>query len=359
MKSGNRSRLSFGLLSAIGLLLVACTPNFKDSPTAERVLPPNAAPQGHLEADALVADDGTRLPLRVWLPFEPAHHWPAPIRAIIVALHGFNDRSMAFNLSAQVWQRDNIATYAFDQRGFGANNFPGRWAGAKTLAQDLATAVRVLKARYPDLPVYALGESMGGGVVLDAVGGRTGAEIAHPDGVILAAPAVWARRTMPVLNRVVLWGGVRLLPSVTLTGNDLGIMPTDNYPVLRGLGRDPLFIKATRIDAIYGLVDLMDQALDAVPRDTLPTLVLYGADDQVIPKEPLQQLARTLPDRTGGEQRFAYYPDGWHMLLRDIEFPIVADDVAAWIFDHTAPLPSGADQSGKQFVADALKAAAD
>mgnify|MGYP003341831275 CR=1 FL=1 len=48
-----------------------------------------------------------------------------------------------------------------------------------------------------------------------------------------------------------------------------------------------------------------------------------------------------LPKRE--DSRLAFYRNGYHLLLRDKEGPRVAADVAAWIGDHEAPLPSGAD----------------
>jgi acylglycerol lipase len=322
---------------AILLALGACAPDFATAPNA--MGPPAAL--SHLGPDSLVVDDGTRLPLRYWPARGPGNR-PAPVHAVILAVHGFNDYSNCFEMPAEIWARNGIATVAYDQRGFGANADSGIWPGDETLRGDLASALRLTRARFPDLPVYVLGESMGAAVVLDAL--AQPGQI-RPDGVILVAPAVWARRTMPLLNRVVLWAGVRIMPQETFTGEGLGVVASDNYPMLRRLGSDRLFIKATRVDAIYGLVDLMDKALAAAPQDKLPTLVLYGAHDQVIPKEPILDFTTGLPDIAGGEQRIAYYRDGWHMLLRDLEGPVVADDVVAWIGDHQTPLPSGADRA--------------
>ena len=57
--------------------------------------------------------------------------------------------------------------------------------------------------------------------------------------------------------------------------------------MLMALGRDPLVIKETRIDAIYGLMQLMDDAYAKVPDVKTPVLLLYGAHDEVIPREPV------------------------------------------------------------------------
>src|SRR3546814_18386269 len=99
--------------------------------------------------------------------------------------------------------------------------------------------------------------------------------------------------------------------------------------MLRALGRDALFIKETRIDAIHGVVNLMDAALEAGPEIGVPTLLLYGERDQVVPAEPTFQFWRSLPAAAAAARRLAYYTEGWHLLLRDLQAEVVIADAAA------------------------------
>jgi alpha-beta hydrolase superfamily lysophospholipase len=185
---------------------------------------------------------------------------------------------------------------------------------------------------------------MGGAVAIIAMTDESGTPIPDVDGVILVAPAVWGRPTMDLLPRVALWIGVRVAPGLTLTGRGLHIQASDNIPMLRALARDPLVIKDTRIDTIWGLVNLMDAALASAPRLRAPLLLMYGAEDEVIPKRPIRRFVRALPPDSRGRRIFAYYEHGYHMLLRDLEGPAVIADVAGWVLAPGAPLLSGADR---------------
>ena len=160
-------------LAAIALLLflAACANDNSDSSVSATQ---NGTPR--LGDHFILTDDGAKLPLRSWLP-------DGKPRAIILALHGFNDYSNAFTHPGVDWAKDGIATYAYDQRGFGEAPGRGLWAGSKRLAEDLTLTSRLLRARYPGTPLYLLGESMGGAVVAAAITGAAGAPI--PDG---AAP---------------------------------------------------------------------------------------------------------------------------------------------------------------------------
>ncbi|HUZ72171.1 MAG TPA: lysophospholipase, partial [Stellaceae bacterium] len=289
------------------------------------------------------ADDGAVLPLHIWLP-------KGKVEATILALHGFDDYSNAFAGAAAEWAKHGIATYAYDQRGFGQAPDRGYWVGTYRLDQDAAIASRLVAARHPGVPHFLLGESMGGAVAITAVTGAVGALRPVADGIILVAPAVWGRATMNVFERVALWAGDTVVPGLTLTGSGLHIMASDNIPMLRALGRDPLVIKATRVDTIYGLVNIMDRALAAAPRLDLPMLLLYGQHDEIIPRDAVETMIAELPRQGAAMRRIAWYPDGYHMLLRDLDGKIVQRDIERWIADPAAPLPSGADRDAAPLV---------
>lgn len=304
-----------------------------------RMAPPGPGPtEPELTDLSFVAADGLRLPYRVWLPEdeEPA--------AVILALHGFNDYSKAFENAGKAWAELGIATYAYDQRGFGAGPSPGLWPGSEALKRDLRTFHGLLRRRHPDAPLYLLGDSMGGAVIAAALAAPDPPPVA---GAILSAPAVWGRDAQPWYQRASLWVAVRLVPGWTPSGAELDIQASDNIEMLIELGRDPLVIKETRIDAVAGLVDLMDEAQAAAPRIDQRLLVLYGAKDELIPWPPVRRFWAALPERAAARQSFAYYEAGWHMLLRDLQAETVIADVASWILAPEARLPSGALAAGK------------
>ncbi len=289
-----------------------------------------------LEDDSFIAADGVRLPLRSWLPEgEPT--------AVIVALHGFNDYSRAFRLPGNYMRRHGVAVYAYDQRGFGHAPHFGVWAGTDNLTRDASDMVRAIMQRYPHVPVYLLGESMGGAV---AVAAASQPDFPPIDGVILSAPALWGGDTMNPFYRALLWSFAHTFPGKKLTGEDLHVLASDNIAMLRALGGDPYFIKATRVDAIYGLVHLMDVAYANIGKVRAPILLLYGSHDQVIPPQPIINSLRHAPDGT----KAAYYPLGYHMLLRDLHGDVPVRDILAWIDNPYAPLPSGYDRRAQRML---------
>ena len=321
-------------ISALALLLTVVVAGCTALPRYNVALP--ALPQAVLQSsDSFTMPDGAVLPARAWLP--PAAP-PAAPRAVILALHGFNDSRDAWAIPAPAFAQAGIAVYAPDQRGFAAAPGRGTWPGATTLANDAATMLAQLRARYPGTPLYAMGESMGGAVLMTL---EARPDAPNLDGWILLSPAVWGRQQMGPGISASLWLVSNLLPGLSLTGAEvpLKVRASDNNEALLALVRNPLTIRRTRIDALRGLTDLMDDAQEAAPHLHGPTLILYGAQDTLVPEDATAHAWSRLPNRT----RTAYYPQGYHLLLRDLNRTAPTNDVISWINNPNAFLPSGAD----------------
>jgi alpha-beta hydrolase superfamily lysophospholipase len=318
-------------LSAL-LTLAACAPY---------VELPGPQVRGAMMTDSFVYTyDGAALPLRSWLPDgEP--------KAVIVALHGFNDYSNSWEAPGRFWAKQGLATYAYDQRGFGKTDQRGLWHGGQVLAEDLKDVITLAHRRHPGKPLYVVGESMGGAVAMVAMAGPNPPPV---DGMVLSAPAVWGRSTMNVFERAGLWFFSHTIPWFMVSGKGLDIKPSDNVDMLRALSKDPLVIKQTRIDAVHGLVDLMDAAQAAAADIKVPTLVLYGEKDEIVPPEATVKMISKLHD-LGERQRVAVYPKGYHMLLRDLQAEVVLKDVATWVTNKQKPLPSGSEQRAAEMLA--------
>lgn len=331
MIPSRRALLEGGLLGAgFGAVgLAGCAPY---------VQPPLAPPPGfagpRLEAEAFIVQDGARLPCRLWAP-QDVEPWAA-----IVALHGMNDHHMAWNIAGPAWAAMGIAVYACDQRGFGAAPGRGLWAGEVLMAEDLRTMTALVRARHPTATLAVAGESMGGAVAISAFASDRPPDA---DRLLLLAPAVWGWSSQSLLNRSSLWLAARLMGSLALEPPEFAvreIRATDNIDELIRMSRDPGFIRATRFDALSGLVDLMEQASRKLGRVRGPALLMYGAHDQIITAEPMRLALRRASDPPG--LRTAFYPDGWHLLNRDLQAHRVFADAAVFLRDADTPLPSGA-----------------
>lgn len=317
------------LALALAALLAACVP------TVQRAGSPidRNAPRFDVARERFITFDGAELGLSAWLPPEGVQ-----ITAVVVALHGMNDYAGAFYLAGPWFAERGVAFYAYDARGFGRSPHRGVWGGEQLMSEDLRTAVAVARATHPGVPVAVIGDSMGSATAIAAFGSDNPPAA---DRLILVAPAVWGWSTLPDAYALTLWVGAHTFPwepvspprNVTRSRT-----ASDNREALLRAGRDPHMIWSTRIDAVYGLVSLMERASQRAANLNGDVLYLYGANDQIIPRTSAAATARRLP----ASARTALYENGYHWLLRDLQREVVYRDVLAFLMDPDAPLPSSA-----------------
>jgi alpha-beta hydrolase superfamily lysophospholipase len=319
------------------LVLASCaaTPRLAPLPLPQQTdtpLPPDLT---------FTMNDGVVLPARSWLP--PAS---TAVRGVILALHGYTDSRDGWELPAPVFAAAGYALFAPDQRGFGATADRGAWAGADRMVEDAATMAAQLRARYPGKRLILMGESMGGAVAACLNASHPGAA----DATVLLAPAVWGWRQMDPRLAASLVVADAVAPGWAPNPGriSIDIAASDNYDALVRMGHDKLTLLRPTVASMRGVVDLMSDAQRAAARLNGPVLILDGRRDQVVPPPATAAAWSHLPANV----RRGFYPNGFHLLLRDKDRALVEADVLAWLQDPDAWLPSGADVAAGAWRAD-------
>ncbi|TVQ32942.1 MAG: alpha/beta fold hydrolase [Geminicoccaceae bacterium] len=253
-------------------------------------------------------------------------------RATVIALHGYNDHKGAFLPFGAAAAEAGIRVVAYDQSGFGANLNQGFWGGDEVLVQDLFAKIEHARRLAPDAPVFVLGESMGASVAMLALARDDAPEV---DGLILAAPGVWAGDTLNPWFRRALGVVAGIAPDADLArGRPRDVQASDNIPMLIALGRSRYYTRTARAAALYGLIRLMDQGLEAAPALDVPRLVLIGDHDEVVPDHAY---AAFLASLAADDCTLIRYADGWHLLFRDHGRELPIADTLAWIEGREPP----------------------
>ena len=267
------------------------------------------------------APDGLDLYYQCWVPANRR------ARAVLINLHGLGDHSGLYPTLATHSPSRGIALYAYDMRGNGRS--PGQRAYLRSWQEyldDLGAFLQRVRQWEPNLPVFVLGNSLGGLVVLEYA-------LNHPvelSGVIAAAPPlgrVGVPRVLMALGRVM----SRLWPRFSLqVGMDLS-----------GLARDPKVVEMLVSDPLFhrrGTARLSTEVTAAIARVQtraadlqVPLLLLHGSADRMVPPDGTRIFFSrvTHPDRT-----FREYEGAYHALFADLNHDEVLQDVEHWIVAH-------------------------
>ncbi len=260
---------------------------------------------------------GCRLFRRIWHP-------SAASRAVLINLHGLGDHSGLYSALVDFFVARGFSVHGPDLRGNGRS--PGqrayiaRW---DVFREDLRCLVEVVRAEQPGLPVFLLGNSLGGLLVLEYA-------LHYPEGVrgVIAASPPLGRLGVPgplmALGRVM----SRVLPRFALrTGMDLGGLARDPA-VAATLLSDPLFHRWGTARLSTEVVAAIERVQAGAPRFSLPVLVLHGAADRMVLPDGSRAFIRNVghPDH-----QLLEYPEGYHVLFADLDHERVLADVERWI----------------------------
>jgi pimeloyl-ACP methyl ester carboxylesterase len=303
------------------------------------------------------ADDG------VVLSVEEIGPMTAPLTVVFV--HGytlsmaswtFQRRTLAAELPTADGHRPDVRLVFYDQRGHGSS---GRGkpesSTIEQLARDLAA---VLQARAPRGPVVLVGHSMGGMTIM-------GLAAMHPEmfgskgggskvvGVALISTssgnladlrfglpelltrvraavlpvAAWTMRRRPALAERTrrMAAGIVSAATRSLSFGSGDVDPALAHYVDTMIAGTPVDVIAEFYPALAG----MDHTGSLKPLREVPTLVLTGEKDTMIPKEHSERIVEELPDA-----EFVVVPDAGHMVL--LEKPAEVSDALTRLLRRVA-----------------------
>jgi alpha-beta hydrolase superfamily lysophospholipase len=250
-----------------------------------------------------------------------------PPRAALLNIHGLGDHSGLYPTLVDHCMTHRLVVHSHDLRGNGRS--PGQRAYVERweeYREDLRRFVATVRSEEGDLPLFLLGNSLGGLIVLDYV-------LYHPEGLrgVIAVSPPLGRLGVPApllaLGRVL----SRVWPRFSIrTGLDLSGLARDPQVIEQVLS-DPLFHRVGTARLSTEVTAAIARVQEAAPRFPLPLLVLHGAEDRMV----LPDGSRTFVPRVGHPDRELHeYPGAYHVLFADLDRERVLADLEQWIAAH-------------------------
>lgn len=296
------------------------TPGPQDNET--RVVNESPEPRPGWSEGRAAAGEGPALFYRV--------HVPAGPRAVLLVAHGLGEHSGRYIGLAADLAPHGIAVWAWDHVGHGLS--PGQRGHVRSFA-DLTHGVARARAaaarRFPALPLFLLGQSLGGLVALRALQ-------LHPDagwsGAILVAPLLriaqrvpaWQAAAVPLLNR--------LLPRLPFaSGIDAGALSRDATAVAAYRSDPHVHSRVTPRLYTEMLRALRAVAQDA-PRLRTPLLFLVPGKDTIVDAAATLAFARGVP----GDVTVQPLPAMRHEPLHEVDRHVPVQRIADWVLARAA-----------------------
>ncbi len=271
--------------------------------------------------------DGKLFAARLWTPAE------AP-RAVVVLIHGLGEHGGRYVHVAEAFTQAGLAVLNFDLRGHGKTPGPrGHAPSYRVISDDILFFVDEARNRYPGLPVFLYGHSLGGALVLYTALQRK----PNLAGIIVTSPGL-ATGTPVTAGKLALARFMsKVAPTFTLpNGLDRANLSRDPQ-VAEVYSSDPLV--HDRISARLGLELIQNGQwmLDHAPDLTLPTLLMQGSADHLVNPSATRRFAETAPAHL---LTFRLWEGEFHELHNETNRAEVIQTMIDWI-STPIPQPTG------------------
>ncbi|HEY2677140.1 MAG TPA: alpha/beta hydrolase [Steroidobacteraceae bacterium] len=205
---------------------------------------------------------------------------PEGARAGLIIVHGIAEHGGRYHHAADALAANAIACFVYDQRGHGQSSGPRAHVDDfSCFAQDLQQVGQAIRRRFPALPLFVWGHSMGSVVVLRAaVEGLSWAR-----GVITTGCAIDAMPKLDGAAGAILRLASALLPRLKISLRIDATVLTQVEAEQRAHMSDPLVPRSASLRLLYGFALACKRGREQASLITLPWLAVHGEADKVCP----------------------------------------------------------------------------
>jgi alpha-beta hydrolase superfamily lysophospholipase len=276
--------------------------------------------------------DGKIMP---WRHYDvPAGH---PVRAVVIAVHGLSGASSDFWPLGEKWPPRGIAVYGIELRGQG--NDPdlkkrGDIRSAKLWQKDLLTFHQLVSERYPGVPIFWYGESLGALISLHAADKARANYVKPPDAIVFASPAAGLRLQLSTGRMLLLRSASTVMPLKRVNLEQLaGVKDSDIHVTTtttheEQMAKTPHYVSTFTLRLLDEVYTMMIESPNALRDLRMPVLVLGSPNDVIASPEQI----RKFYDEIGSKDKtLLWYRQSYHLLLHDVQRWKVLGDATQWV----------------------------
>lgn len=237
-------------------------------------------------------------------------------KAVIVIVHGAFEHCGRYDWLTEMWREENIHVVIGDLPGQGTST---RKRGHIHSFDDYIEEVEnwVREAQKYNLPIYILGHSMGGLVVI-----RTLQEKQLPiEAAILSSPCLGLAESPPLPLEWVSKGLNYMMPSVKFQSHIEAGVGTRNKEINDMDENDSLILQKVSVRWYRELIHAMKQAYKNIGKfPNLPLLLFQGGEDKIVDKVVVKEWFDKL---SIDEKMYKEWPGLYHEVFNEPERDVV------------------------------------
>jgi acylglycerol lipase len=275
-------------------------------------------PESHIETKS---KDGLKLVGREWKPGGKA-------RGAICLVHGIGEHTGRYPHVAAAYNQAGYAVLGLDLRGHGLSEGQrGFTPSYDAFLDDIDVLLGEARSRYPSLPLFFYGHSLGGNLVLYHALRRqpalTGVVASSPQLRLAFQPPAW-KTTMGRLL-------FNIYPAFSMPSGLEQAALSHDPEVVRAYAADPLVHDKVSARLGIGLIDVGLWLLDHAAEFALPLLIYCGSEDRLVSAGACREFA----SKVKGDCTIKIWEGLYHETHNEPQKAEVLAFVTQWLKAHT------------------------
>jgi alpha-beta hydrolase superfamily lysophospholipase len=251
--------------------------------------------------------------------------WPQPpenARAAVLLLHGLGEHMGRYGYIASTLQAAGYVVFGYDHHGHGlSSGMRGNLLSSTHLLDDVDFAIKRVRALTP-APLVLLGHSMGGLIAARAVANS----LPHIDALVMSSPALGAQTNL--IQKFLLATLPKLFPHVRVDNGVKTPWVARDAQVVRAYVEDPLVHRQISAGLAAWILKEGAQTVAQASAWSMPTLLLYAGQDQLVLPQASAEFARLAPSEVLQSYCFNVM---YHEIFNDPEKAMVWTKLLAWL----------------------------
>jgi len=268
--------------------------------------------------------DGTTFFIQGW---EPDNGNP---KAFIALVHGLGEHTTRYAHVGKAMTEAGYALIGFDLRGHGKSGGPrGHASSLDAYMQDIRQFFRLMEQRYPDIPCFLYGHSLGGLLSL-AYAIQYGAGL---KGVMVTDAALRAslQEQKAKIAMVRLLGS--FLPTMTVPSGLDPVTISRDPEVVQAYIDDPLVHYSTSLGFGKAALNAIDLCFARAKEFPAPLLIIHGKGDKLTYPSGSEDFAN-LVSAAGGDVTLKLWDGLYHEVHNEPEKAEVFKFMIEWLDKH-------------------------
>ena len=240
-------------------------------------------------------------------------------KATILILHGLAEHYKRYDYVTNKFVENNFNVYRYDHRGHGDSDGKRAYVDStNTFVKDLKTVIDLVKSENPTLPLFLLGQGMGGHI-MSILGGQYDNLV---DGMIFSSPLICDY-------------GNFIKFDISKYNSEFDLVPVQNIhdlshdcDFIQSYDNDELVLNKVTVGLYHALKTSSSHILEYLYKFKYPCLIFHGSMDSITDCEDSRFLFNNIVSR---DKEIRILNGLYHKLLEELIKDDIINEISKWI----------------------------